>query len=519
MVKEEAHRGLLRLIPVKKAGLAGAPGPRLPLQITMKGDLRKVVLPVLADNKEIADPSLAILLFHDRRADTLTHDFTALGESCGRCHPEELAEFRRSAMGMNAKQSRYSHWQNSTTGPHNCGVWFDGNVKRIAAETAVPFTLAESDLNQRSCNTCHVGCLDCHYAPEPKDSKDLKRGVHTFRRIPPPQNCYGGGRGTTCHAGPEERRRGAGYFGSSYSYPEGATADVHRTAGVGCLDCHPHEGTDTRLGHGVIKRQARCDGCHGEVVRSHASSPHRRVSCEACHIQNVGGYQASFWGPGTLAGSATPYFKYKDYYGVMAEPILIRDQRGRWIPVKPYAMAVMNQKGEMPLKPGLRWRYPLGGSDLSRTDDAWGMIGMVDGLPANNKALLWLQLDKLSHKYGPSRSCDSCHTIDGSQQQEVRWEYADAGAFPFNGKHLVVADKKGLAIIGMTASTEIELLEGSKVADFAPWRYLGDRWRISGDFALPLLADRKRYDKLREEQQRWQLLVHDRAGGQSLRSK
>ena len=173
-----------------------------------------------------------------------------------------------------------------------------------------------------------------------------------------------------------------------------------------------------RPGHATIKRQARCDGCHGKEIKRPPAVLHRNLSCEACHIRNVSGYQGTFWGPGKLAGTDTPYFKYKDYYGVMKEPILIRDQKGRWIAAKPFPMAVMNQK-ESGLEPGLHWRWPASLPDLQRTDDAWGYVGLFDGLPENNKALLWIQMDKQSHKYGKSRACDSCHELPGASS--VSW--------------------------------------------------------------------------------------------------
>ena len=99
-------------------------------------------------------------------------------------------------------------------------------------------------------------------------------------------------------------------------------------------------------------------------MKSTAKSIHKKLSCEACHIQDVGGYTGTFWGPGKVAGVNTPFKKYKDYYGLMKEPILIKDQKGRWIPVKPYAMAAMNQKTAGELKPGLAWRFPANLPDL-----------------------------------------------------------------------------------------------------------------------------------------------------------
>jgi hypothetical protein len=195
---------------------------------------------------------------------------------------------------------------------------------------------------------------------------------------------------------------------------------------------------------------------------------------------------------------ATPYLKFKDYYGVMHSPILIRDQNGRWIPVKPYPMAVVNQRAGLDKKPGLYWRYSKKLPPLERTDDAWGYVGTFDGLSEFNTALLWVQLDKLSHKYGLSRSCDSCHaSVTGEQRQEVTWEYSDVGSYPFNGGHTVVADKAGLFIRDMHSSEPIEVTEGYKASAFAPWLQMGNVWRVPGDFSLPEIKDRKLYERVK----------------------
>lgn len=490
-----AHRGMGRLQLVRKKGMLAETGPReLPLELT--GDpMTRIKHRILKNGKSVGDPDVSLILYQDKRRDNLSQDFTVMERTCGSCHAKEFSEFTRSTMGLNAKQSQYRGWADPKRGPHNCGTWFAGNHDLIAKNTALPFSPEQNALNQRSCNTCHVGCLDCHYDPVPADPADPSRGLHTFNRIPKPESCYGGGRGQICHAGPEERRRGAGYFGASYANPEGMEPDIHRTKKVHCLDCHENSGSGTGLGHAMVKRQGRCDKCHAAQLAGHERSLHRNLSCEACHIHDVSGYQGTYWGPGRLAGVETPYFKYKEYYGVMKDPILIRDQKGRWIPVKPFPMAVLNQK-ESSLKPGLHWRWPKELPDLQRTDDAYGLVGLFGGLPENNNALLWIQMDKVSHKYGKSRPCASCHASpEGEQRQLVKWDFSDAGALPFSGSHTVVADKSGLAIAGLT-SEPIEPSAGYRLSSLAPWVYLKDRWRISGDFSLPRLRDRKLYDRI-----------------------
>jgi len=509
--KSEAHKGLARLLGVAKKGFAAVTSARhYPLGYGSSPTDRLHAVTEI-NGKLTRDSSVAAISWHDKNADTLSQDFEVMKKTCGACHQKEFDEFSRSTMGSNGKQSQYKGWIDKERGPHNCGPWFAGNFAAMQANTMVPMSQASHDLNQRVCNSCHVGCLDCHFKPQKKNPADPAIGPHTFVKRPPAESCYGNGRASICHAGPEDRRRGAGYFGGSFSYPDGNEPDVHLQAKVGCLDCHENSGSNPALGHGMVRRQAQgsCQRCHPEAVRTHATSEHKNVACEACHIQKVAGYQGTYWGPGRLAGVATPYFKFKAYYGYMPQPILIKNQNGRWIPVKPFPMAVMNQKAS-PFQPGLHWRYPAALPDLKRTDDAWGYVGLYGGLPDNNKALLWIQMDKLSHKLGKSRSCDSCHgSPDGSQLQKVTWEYSDPGAFPFNGRHEVFANRSGLFVKGMS-SDKIEPEEGYSLSAFAPWVYLKDAWLIRGDFALPVIKDRKKYELLRAspEQIRKSGVVH-----------
>jgi len=500
--KEKAHQGVARLLVVSKKGLAPMTSARRYPLAYGTNPANRIYTLVDRDGKQVRDNSVAAISWHDKRPDSLTQDFGVMGKTCGACHRKEFEEFSRSTMGTNAKQSQYKGWTVKERGPHNCGPWFEGNFAALQANTQLPMSAESNRINQRACNTCHVGCLDCHFNHQPKNPADPSAGPHSFVKTPPAASCYGNGRVSICHAGPEDRRRGAGYFGGSFSFPEGSDPDVHLKAKVGCLDCHESTKTNPAIGHGMVKRQAQdsCKRCHAAVVASHATSLHRNLSCEACHIQQVAGYQGTYWGPGKLAGAETPYFKYKAYYGIMPEPVLIRDRKGRWIPVKPFPMAVMNQKSS-PYKPGRQWRYPLDLPDLKRTDDAWGYVGLFGGLPENNKALLWIQMDKLSHKIGKSRSCDSCHgTMDGSQIQKVTWEYSDPGALPFSGSHEVVADGSGLFIRRMQ-SEKIEPEKGYTLSAFAPWVYFKDAWRIRGDFSLPVIRDRKNFEALKDNRE------------------
>ena len=499
--KSAAHKGILRPLVVSKKGFMPLTSARKTPLGFGSNQMNRVFATVEKDGKPVKDPRTAALSWHDKRRDTLSQDFEVMQKTCGACHKKEFDEFTRSTMGTNAKQKQYRGWVDPKRGPHNCGPWFDGNFDSMQKNTAVIMSRESHMINQKACNTCHVGCLDCHYLPQMKNPADISNGVHTFVKTPPSESCYGNGRASICHAGPEDRRRGAGYFGGSFSFPEGNEPDVHLKAKVGCLDCHESTKSNPKIGHAMVRRQAQdsCQRCHAHVVKSHSLSMHRNLVCESCHIGRIAGYQGTFWGPGKMAGTDTPYFKFKAYYGYMQEPILIRDQKGRWIPVKPFPMAVMNQKGEPPFRPGLYWRFPGDLPDLQRTDDAWGYVGVSDALPENNRAMLWIQMDKMSHKLGKSRTCTSCHeTADGSQVRKVTWEYSDPGAMPFNGSHQVRADSKGLFIENIQ-SEPIQLEKGFNLSAFAPWIYLGDSWRIHGNYSIPLLKERKLYEVVRKD--------------------
>ena len=490
---------MLRLYYVKLKGFEAVTRDKLqkfaPESLEPRGKNQMIdLLPMVEkEGKQVKDPQVNTILFHDKNPDTLSYDYSIQEKTCGVCHPKQVEEFKKTAMGHNAKQSQYKTWTDKKRGPHNCGLWFVDGQAEIAKNTSVPYTKEMAKINQKACNACHAGCLDCHYKPGKKDPNNPKMGSHTFTKAPSPQTCYGGGRGSICHAGPEDRRRGGGYIAGDYSNPKGLTPDVHYSKGLLCTDCHETAAKDKKLLHGQVKRQAKCNKCHEPAVKLISKSIHKKLSCEACHIQDVGGYTATFWGPGKVAGVATPFKKYKDYYGVMKEPILIKDQKGRWMPVKPYAMAAMNQKSQGELKPGLAWRYPMNLPDLERTDDAYAFVGLLKGMPENDNVLAWIQMDKMSHKYGKSRSCESCHTKDGEQRQEVSWKYTDQGSEPFEGKHAVVASRKGLFIKDMQATTEIKVKEGWKVSSFAPWYYLKDKWQVKGNFSIPPVKNKKAY--------------------------
>jgi len=349
----------------------------------------------------------------------------------------------------------------------------------IAAQVTASFTPEQAVAKQKACNLCHTGCLDCHYTPS------RERGAHAFSRVPPAANCTGGGRSTfVCHAGTMERRRGDSYLGKEFSEPAGLPEDVHVAKKLECVDCHQSVG-----GMGHIERRATCQDCHIEIEQAMAASAHKNLTCEACHVKILGGYEMTSWGPGMVASQPNPFKKYSLYYGPQEPPILIKDQKGRWMPVKIWPNSAGGMKETVDPKPGLTFRWPKG-----ETQDAYVQLGTFSFPGGNNNYLAWIQVEQVAHPLGKSRTCESCHE-DEEQVANVTWRFFDSqGAEPFTGSQKVVADKNGLRIQDIKATSQVIPMPGGRSENFAAWRILGDIWRTPGDFSVPTADSRKYRD-------------------------
>jgi hypothetical protein len=273
-----------------------------------------------------------------------------------------------------------------------------------------------------------------------------------------------------------ERRRGDSYLGKDFSEPAGLPEDVHVAKKIECTDCHQ---TGPR-GMGHIERKATCQDCHIEAEQALAASVHRNVACEACHVKVLGGYEMTSWGPGLVASRPNPFKKYSLYYGPQEPPILIKDQNNRWMPVKIWPNSVGGIKETIAPKSGLTFRWPKG-----ETRDAYALLGTFAFPGGNNKYLAWLQVEQVAHPLGKSRTCASCHDSE-TQVARVSWEFFDnQGADPFTGTQRVVADKGGLWIRDIRATSKIKPLPEGRTENFAAWLYLGDIWNTAGDFSIP----------------------------------
>ncbi len=273
-----------------------------------------------------------------------------------------------------------------------------------------------------------------------------------------------------------ERRRGDSYLGKDFSEPAGLPEDVHVPKKIVCVDCH--ETGPGGMGH--IKRKATCQDCHIEVEQAMAAGVHKKRACAACHVQILGAYEMTSWGPGEIHSRPNPFKKYSLYYGPQQPPILIKDQSGRWIPVKIWPNSMGGFKETVQPRPGLVFRWPKG-----ETHDAFAQLGTFSFPGGNNNYLAWLQVEEIAHPLGKSRTCRSCHG-SGEQVATVTWRYYDSqGAEPFDGSQKVVADKNGIHVKDIRATSKITLMEGGKIENFAAWMKLGDIWKTSGDFSIP----------------------------------
>lgn len=237
---------------------------------------------------------------------------------------------------------------------------------------------------------------------------------------------------------------------------------------------------------GDIQREANCQNCHTAIEKAHAESVHKNLSCATCHISELRGYQITIWGPGLIADESNPFEKFL-YYGIQKPPILMKDQKGIWMPVKIWPNSVGNIKNDVPPSQSIQFRW-----QDRETRDAYYVIGSFDGLPRNNKHLLWLEIEQAAHPFGSSRTCEGCH---GEEQVSVSaWEFEDGqGAEPFSGSYKIVADRHGVRIENIRNTTPIKLISDLKVEDFATWIYLQDKWKAPGDFSIK--TDKNKYKK------------------------
>jgi hypothetical protein len=413
--------------------------------------------------------SIKTVLYHERVPTNYAVNTTVIELTCGKCHQQQVEDFLETPMANTTMQSSYPTYTDPP-GPHNCGYWLL-DIEMIREELAVNYTGEQARVVDRICQQCHTGCLDCHYQPF------QDKGRHFFSRTVPAESCESGGGRGICHAGAEDFRRGAGFNRDRTSLPS-LPRDAHAAQNMTCTDCHERDGH-------LFKREVKnCGQCHEVAVEDMEESVHSNLSCEACHIQALGGYQMTLWGPGEYYGIVTPLVK-NNYYGTLSRPILIRDQDGIWIPVKALPQAVLNMKGELPAS-GIQFRNipPL----HNKSRDAFALSGTFKDLPRNQNAVLWVHMDKASHAMGPARTCRDCHET-GIQEAASSWIAYGEHIYPplnrsFTGRYRVVGNATGLYITDIQTTSSILTKDLAHAYDFIPWAF-GFKWMVEGDFTLP----------------------------------
>ncbi len=451
--KEISHENMLSLIVVGKNKL-------MPINRSYYSEIKnyssKIHIYLLNGTEYIKT-----ILYHDRNRNTYAFDINIANKTCGKCHSKIVEEFSKSIMGSVKFQSLYVNF--SYPAPHDCGYWLK-DIDLINRQLAVEYTEEQAELNRRVCNQCHVSCLDCHYKPQ--------SGKHAFSRDVEPQTCYyGNGRGI-CHSGAEEFRRGTSYFRGYFTNK----SDVHAEIGLSCLDCHLF------MNHN-IERKAFCRDCHKGIEKKVKRGVHKNLSCEACHISyELGGYQIVVWGPGIYWNMTTPLTKHK-YYGKMNTTLLIKNEKGIWIPVKPVPHFVLNMKEKIQ-KTGLKFRNVEG---RNFSNDAYIIFGTFK-IKKNSYAVAWLHMDKASHGLSKGKNCTACH-LSGVQTIMSNWwfkkEYSD-DVF-LKGRTIIVANSSGI-YVRIYGAEDYKEINRSELYDYAPWIELTN-FSSRGDYSLPKISD------------------------------
>jgi len=486
--------------------------------IQPKGNNRTKVLlrkpdPKMAKEKGIK--KIIQLFYHDHDPKTMAYSPDIARKTCGQCHEQEVEDYNKSGMGLNKYQRGFKSWTASPPGPQNCGYWFGDKenyetVKNEECTKPEEYKGTMAQASGRGCNKCHASCNDCHYEGYKKTA-----ARHSFTKDPDKLTCYGSGKGTICHAGPMDRRRGAGFFRQEFAFPVNELPrDAHEQAGLTCNDCHTFK--DHTYGHiGSEDARKSCQNCHSEIYEAVKAGDHQSVDCSSCHIQEVGAYQFTFWGPGKSEAMPNMFSKHKQFYGKRDKPMLVKHpETGLWIPLKPYPMGTMNIKndiGQEKLKLRTIEKTTVKGvTDVGepesfvverradQVNDMYIITGTHGGFEGNDKMLAWIQMDKMSHSIGKARDCDSCHS--SHEQKATSWyTYFNPSDVtkPFHGSYTVTAGKNGITFDNFT-NTKVSLAKGRKISDFAPYLINNTLWNAKG-VDLELKFDDEKYADGRSE--------------------
>jgi len=519
VTKEEAHIGLLTVTAVGAEWNATARNKMDPEELKdwpvlqPRGENRATQLSPkrLSAKGEIKDNyDYKLIMWHDKNLSTLAFNPVLADQTCGTCHADIVKSFLKSAMGGAAgahTQSQYVTWT-GPNGPQSCGLWTgplskpyqdkftDENIKVFNEHYMLPLSEKAAHNLQRTCNQCHTGCLDCHFNPQKQEPGSPGKGLHSFSKKPVSLSCYGGGRSFSCHAGPMERRRGDGYFRAEFAQatPKGketlaGKTDVHMRNNIECVDCH--ESNRETGSHGDLRRDVDCSKCHNKTVAAYKKGPHRKVDCAACHTALIGGYAFNFWTAIGERGKENPLTRIQDYYTDAIPPVLVKNRKGNWIPVHVVPHTSGNVKAE-----GVKFSKRLmfrnrPDAKINRgyvSNDSYAITGLVKNLDDNDHdTMVWLNVDRVAHGTGRSRTCESCHS---STSQKVTTGFGSGSYKDIeDGQYTIVADEKGLRVVDFKGPDRGPMPKG-----LGPF---SDKWNLNGNFALPAIKNRVFYEKLK----------------------
>jgi len=528
---EGAHKGILGLAVVMKKGSVAVSRRELKGEdresiksLKPKGDFAgNALFPrVIGGNgKPVLNPKVSVIQWHDKDINTSAFNPGIAEKTCGTCHPEAVKSYMKTTMGLALTQSQYVTWV-GPTGPQTCGLWTAAtttpdndsftakNMERYNAVSTTHLGKEQAFANQRNCNTCHAGCLDCHYSPFNKEARDSKGnpkevGVHTFSFKPPALSCMGGGRAQICHAGPMERRRGDGFIKGNFARNAVAdpqnenskkyieTPDIHFAKGITCVDCHDQNHKTHNMGDQIRSPEpVQCAKCHKQEVSNHKKGMHRNLSCEACHTPLIAGYAFNFWAPGKKFGVETPLDRHPLYTVNAMAPIILKNKKDQWNPyhIVPH-ISTNVKKEEIKLtgklifrsKPDVNMKreYP--------SNDAFAVTGTYEGSKDEGTVMAWLNIDKVAHAVTKARTCESCHGAEGAQKVLVDYKWMESPDTAYkdvlSGSFTLVADRKGLRIENLSGADGKSTPEGLKP--------LSGKWSLKGNFSIPKIRDKRAY--------------------------
>jgi hypothetical protein len=133
-----------------------------------------------------------------------------------------------------------------------------------------------TEVIDKRCSECHTSCGQCHISRPDAVLEGLVLEHAIFKKPSDDENC------TRCHGS----RVGEEFNGSGFGNP----ADVHKMAGMGCMDCHSgnefHGSDKSYKTRYEVAESPLCTDCHTNIEGLndfHTKDHLERVACQVCH--------------------------------------------------------------------------------------------------------------------------------------------------------------------------------------------------------------------------------------------